>query len=245
MQESYYLSYMRETAYPCPAGAYDCGWPGAFNWRTIGYNSEDTLHTARALPAALVPGFGAYGAGVLDGSATFDVRPRSSRVRVTAIVAGDVKLSWGLPWRRTVNTGGWELLEMAVEADNWDASQLAIEGRGYVHMILVEEDSQPDSPTPTVTYTPTGVSTPMPTVTFYTPTWTPGGEVTTVTPTPTVKITETPTPSYAELQTYVAELENVIDEQRVEIDQLRTWYQSARRDIDRIMQTLDSWSADE
>lgn len=225
-QDSTHFWVGRQTAYPCPAGAYDCGWPYPLAWRASCNNCADTLRTTRDLPPTLAQsGFGLLGAGKLTGVATFAVKPTTRRAHVSAIVAGDVKLSWGMVWRRSLGTGGWELLEMDAEADNWDGALLALEGEGMVHMVLVE-DMQPDSP-PTVTAT-------------VSPTWTATSWTATPGVTPTVKPepTATPTPSYAELL-------EMYQEQQAQIEMLIDWGNAARKDLDRIMRLLDSWSADD
>lgn len=224
----------RQTAYACPAGAYDCGWPYPLAWRASCNNCADTLRTTRDLPATIAQSvFGLLGAGKLSGAATFDVRPKTSRVRVTAIVAGNVKLSWGMVYRQSLNTGNWELLQFDAEAENWDGALLAIEGEGYVHLILVEEGTQPDSPTMTpiptaiaATATPYSTETPEPLIT-----------PTVIKPTDTVSPTATQTPSYAELL-------EMIEEQQAQIEMLIDWGNAARRDLDRIMKLLDSWEGD-
>lgn len=226
----------RQTAYPCPAGSYDCGWPYPLAWRAKCNDGCVNLHTTRDLPAPLKDSaFGLLGAGHLTGAATFDVKPG----HMTAILAGDITISAGGQSQRTQNTGDWEVIEMDARGE-----QITLAGDGYAHLLLVEEGTTMETPTPYLTETPKPLTaTPVLTPTQ---TWT---------PMPTVTVTATPKPNptyeYIDVLAKIEDLEQAVDSltedniaQQAEINQLKGWVEILRADLDRVLKLLDSWQGD-
>jgi hypothetical protein len=192
--------YGRETQYPCPAGAYDCGWAGPFVLSAECNDGCVNLHTTRVLPANLRTGYGELGAGILSGTARFGVTGH-----VTAIVAGDITI-WGMGSKRTVGSD-WEVLSLDA------AGSISIEGNGYVHLILVE-GVMTETPTPYSTNTPIPLITP--TAIKATETWT---------PMPTVTVTPRPKPTYE----YIDVLKQLEDLTK-RVEKLEKWAQSYEGD---------------